>query len=110
MSTLRCLRRSRIKVELYSSLEMEARFKSSRSRSNQLTETSKGSSKKFKEKEEDKVLLKSIQQKHRGESVSKQNLQCVRPRKDSKQWVNKRAHVLRALDDHKVQGLNLERM
>ena len=110
MSTLRCLRRSRIKVKLYSNQEMQARFKRSRSRSNQLTETSKGSSRKFKEKEEDKVLLKSIQQKHRGESVSKQNLQCARPRKDSNHRVKPRAHVLRVLDDHKVQDLNLERM
>ena len=108
MSTLRCLRRSRIKVELSSNLEMEVSLK--RSRSNQLTETSKGSSRKFKEKEEDKVHLKSIQQKHRGESVYKQNLQCAKPRKDSDRWVNKRAHVLKALDDHKVQDLNLERM
>ena len=108
MPTLRCPRRLRIKVELSSSLEMEARFK--RSRSNQLTETNRGSSRKFREKEEDKVHLKSIQQKHRGESVYKQNLQCARPRKDSNRWVKPRAHVLKALDDHKVQGHNLERM
>ena len=107
MSTLRCPKRSRIRLELFSNREVEARFK--RSRSNQLTEVSKGSSRKFKEKEEDKVHLKSIQQKHRGESVFKQNLQCARPRKDSNRWVNKRAHVLKALDDHKVQDLNLER-
>ena len=108
MLTLRCPRRLRTKAELSLNKEVEARFK--RSRSNQLTETSKGSSRRFKEKEEDKVLLKSIQQKHRGESVYKQNLQCARPRKDSNQWVKPRAHVLKALDDHKVQGHNLERM
>ena len=107
MPTLRCLKRSRIRVELFSNKEVEARFK--RSRSNQLTETNRGSSRKFREKEEDKVHLKSTQQKHRGESVYKRNLQCVRQRKDSNQWVNKKAHVLKALDDHKVQDLNLER-
>ena len=107
MLTLRCPRRLRTKAELSLNKEVEARFK--RSRSNQLTETNKESSRKFREKEEDKVHLKSTQQKHRGESVCKRNLQCARQRKDSNQWVNKKAHVLKALDDHKVQDLNLER-